>query len=525
MAAVTLVVTIGTMWGEPGPAAAPVPGEAPPDTPPAPVVAPVPEPDGASATALVDVAPVTLPPPRPIRIMPLGDSITHGYTTPAGYRLRLAELLADEGWEADFVGSLEHGPAGFADAQHEGHGTFRIDRITAGVPAWVGRAQPDVVLLMAGTNDLLGNFDPAGAPSRLDTLLDAIATAAPTASVLVASIPPITDELCGCGSAVAPYNAAVRRVVAGRARAGYPVSFVDMSAVAADHLPDGIHPDEEGHEKIADAWFRALDRTPRGVRIPGPAPTARRPGYWLAAADGGVFALGRAGFHGSATSLALHQPVVGVASTPTGMGYWLVAADGAVLAFGDAGFHGSAADLPLSAPVVGIAPTPTGRGYWLVSSDGGVFAFGDARFLGAPGAAAGGRPVVAVASTPSGGGYWVAAADGGVFAFGDARFAGAAAGLVPTARIVGLAPTPTGAGYWLAAADGGIFTFGDAPFLGSATGALAAPVVGIGATPTGRGYLVATATGDVRGFGDGAAEELAVVPTASAVTALSASTR
>ena len=30
-----------------------------------------------------------------------------------------------------------------------------------------------------------------------------------------------------------------------------------------------------------------------------------------------------------------------MASTPTGQGYWLVASDGGIFAFGDAGFHGS----------------------------------------------------------------------------------------------------------------------------------------------------------------------------------------
>jgi len=33
-----------------------------------------------------------------------------------------------------------------------------------------------------------------------------------------------------------------------------------------------------------------------------------------------------------------------MARTPDGHGYWLVGADGGVFAFGDAGFHGSAAD-------------------------------------------------------------------------------------------------------------------------------------------------------------------------------------
>jgi hypothetical protein len=36
-----------------------------------------------------------------------------------------------------------------------------------------------------------------------------------------------------------------------------------------------------------------------------------------------------------------------MAATPDGGGYWLVAADGGIFAFGDAGFHGSTAGQPV----------------------------------------------------------------------------------------------------------------------------------------------------------------------------------
>jgi hypothetical protein len=75
---------------------------------------------------------------------------------------------------------------------------------------------------------------------------------------------------------------------------------------------------------------------------------------------------------------------VEIVSTPSGLGYWIAAADGGVFAYGDARFYGSMGGEALAAPVVGMSATPDGDGYWLVAADGGVFAFGAARFYGAP---------------------------------------------------------------------------------------------------------------------------------------------
>ncbi|HKN38594.1 MAG TPA: hypothetical protein VJ456_05760, partial [Acidimicrobiia bacterium] len=188
-------------------------------------------------------------------------------------------------------------------------------------------------------------------------------------------------------------------------------------------------------------------------------------GYWLVAADGGVFAFGDAGFFGSTGSLRLTKPIVAMAATPSGQGYWLVASDGGVFAFGDAGFFGSTGGRRLDRPVVGMARTATGNGYWLVAADGGIFTFGDAAFYGGVGKLK--APVVGMATTPGGRGYWLAGADGGIFTFGDAPFAGSAGGLRLAGPVVSVAASPRGLGYWLVGADGGIFSYGDAGFAGS----------------------------------------------------------
>ena len=240
-------------------------------------------------------------------------------------------------------------------------------------------------------------------------------------------------------------------------------------------------------------------------------------GYWLYAADGGVFAFGSAGYAGPVGNQG--HDVIGMAATPSGAGYWMADDDGDVFTAGDATVFGSRASsaddvaafstrpqgdgywlasrtgalesygrapafpgtaVKLSHRITTLAPTASGAGVWLAGIDGGVFAFGDAGFFGSMGGKRLNQPIVAMAPSPSGRGYWLVASDGGIFAFGDARFYGSMGGTPLVAPVVGMAATPSGAGYWMVAADGGIFAFGDARFFGSMGGTrLNAPVRGM----------------------------------------------
>ena len=87
----------------------------------------------------------------------------------------------------------------------------------------------------------------------------------------------------------------------------------------------------------------------------GMSPTPDGGGYWLVAADGGVFGFGDAGYYGSMGGKPLAMPIVGMAAMPDGAGYWLVAKDGGVFSFGDAGYYGSMGGKPLAIPIVGMA--------------------------------------------------------------------------------------------------------------------------------------------------------------------------
>lgn len=82
----------------------------------------------------------------------------------------------------------------------------------------------------------------------------------------------------------------------------------------------------------------------------------------------------------------LNKPFVEMEYTPSGKGYWLIAADGGVFCYGDAQMMGSVPGLrdsngkplKLNAPITSVAFTPNKDGYCLLSEDGGTFNFGNA---------------------------------------------------------------------------------------------------------------------------------------------------
>ncbi|HEV7524347.1 MAG TPA: VCBS repeat-containing protein [Acidimicrobiia bacterium] len=231
--------------------------------------------------------------------------------------------------------------------------------------------------------------------------------------------------------------------------------------------------------------------------------SASSKGYWVAGADGAIYALKGAPYRGSAIG-RVRGLAVAMAATRSGNGYYMLDNGGSIFPFGDAHSFGSMAGFHLNAPVIALAPTPSGRGYWLMASDGGVFSFGDARFFGSMGGRHLNKPIISIAGTRTGHGYWLLASDGGVFSFGDAKFHGSTGNLRLSSPVLSMATAPSGQGYWLVAGDGGIFSFG-VPFYGSVPGiglCQTVPGVQIRPTLTGRGYFVLALNGKVFAFGD-----------------------
>ncbi|MEO6084629.1 MAG: SGNH/GDSL hydrolase family protein [Umezawaea sp.] len=199
-----------------------------------------------------------------VRILPLGDSITHGADVPGGYRIGLWQRLAEGRYTNDFVGSQVNGPGRLLDHDHEGHPGWRIDQLDANIVGWLRTYAPRSVLLHIGTNDVVQNYDLAGAPDRLSTLIDHITDTAPDADVFVAQIIPLgwdSGEV-----AVRSFNNAIPGIVQSKVNAAKRVHLVNMhSAVSVADLPDSIHPDGNGYDKMAAVWYDALRSVPGSI--------------------------------------------------------------------------------------------------------------------------------------------------------------------------------------------------------------------------------------------------------------------
>jgi lysophospholipase L1-like esterase len=121
------------------------------------------------------------------------------------------------------IGSQRSG--NITDNFNEGHPGAIISQIAG----YANQSLPqrlNLIVLMAGTNDMIKDVDPANAPQRLGNLLDECLAACPDAVLITAQLTPTTNETAEeLGD---EFNAAIPALVASRMGAGSKVLTVDM---------------------------------------------------------------------------------------------------------------------------------------------------------------------------------------------------------------------------------------------------------------------------------------------------------
>jgi lysophospholipase L1-like esterase len=202
-------------------------------------------------------------PGDPVRIMPLGDSITAG---PGCWRALLWDHLQRAGYtNIDFVGSQQGGGCSVPfDVDHEGHSGFAATGIADQnqLPPWLSAARPDIVLMHLGTNDMWGGtISTAQILTAYSKLVDQMRASNPNMKIIVAQIIPMAPSSCtGCPQQVVSLNQAIPGWAAGKTTAQSPITVVDQwtGFSAATDTVDGVHPVDSGFQKMADKWYPAL---------------------------------------------------------------------------------------------------------------------------------------------------------------------------------------------------------------------------------------------------------------------------
>jgi acyl-CoA thioesterase I len=228
----------------------------------------------------------------------IGDSITG---TPGCWRAPVWVSLTDSGHEVDMVGpSTENACGAITNAAGEpwDPDNFGIGGITTTDMATrlatedvLATADPQVIVMLLGTNDLFGGASADQILGEYSALLALYREHDPSISVVVGTPPPMTQEVCGCVEGQEALAAALPGWAIGASTSESPVTVADLSTGfdAATDTYDGVHPNDTGTAKLAAAWTpviaAALDGRLIAASDTSPQPSATDAGQDDGAAD------------------------------------------------------------------------------------------------------------------------------------------------------------------------------------------------------------------------------------------------
>jgi lysophospholipase L1-like esterase len=217
----------------------------------------------------------------PVRIMPLGDSITG---SPGCWRALLWQRLQNTGFtNIDMVGTLPPQGCGVPyDGDNEGHGGALVTAVADQnqLPGWLAATHPDVVLMHFGTNDVWSALSPTVVLAAYSKLVDQMRASNPGMRILVAQIIPLAPSGCtDCPQRAVALNAAIPGWASGKSTAQSPITVVDQWTGFNDATDtvDGVHPNDAGIQKMSDRWYPALTAALNGTPTTPPTTTSPAP--------------------------------------------------------------------------------------------------------------------------------------------------------------------------------------------------------------------------------------------------------
>ena len=198
-----------------------------------------------------------------LRIMPLGDSITEGESGHNTYRRVLWQRLQGAGCDVDFVGTKfgvssgyrnspsKSPPNGDFDLDHEGYWDYQVNELLPFVASSVAAAQPDIVLIHVGTNDVLAGQSAAGIAGEISSLINTLRSGKSDVYIVLAKIIPAASSTAGTSA----LNRQIDGIAARLNTAASPVVVVDQASgySTADNY-DGVHPAPSGENKLGNRW-------------------------------------------------------------------------------------------------------------------------------------------------------------------------------------------------------------------------------------------------------------------------------
>ena len=195
---------------------------------------------------------------NPIRIMPLGDSITLGAGDPdrEGYRRKLYRDLVRKGYDINFVGNYSDPSVETEafDKDHQGTGGQTKEKLATNISAYINSNPAEIYLLHIGTNNPNTNANPVA------TILDAIKNDNVKSKVIVAKIINKYDEN-GTNSPIPEvniYNTNVENMVIARNDANLSIVDMERKVLYPANYTDNSHPNKSGYSVMSDAWLESL---------------------------------------------------------------------------------------------------------------------------------------------------------------------------------------------------------------------------------------------------------------------------